>query len=220
MIALLKKDWRVNRAPVVGTLVVLLGVYAFAFSMRVYISQAERGSASISISHTFFSAGMFMLSLAPILAGCYGGIAFAAERRERSADFLAMLPTSRVRIVLSKSITGWGCSFAPWLLSILVILATDVFTGDSRQGSGATWREVVMGSSGALIMCFGLAWLLSTFLESPAISSSISIGVTVALVIWFAMHDRYLDNMSWWMIGIGATGYIAGTIYYLRRIEP
>ena len=37
--------------------------------------------------------------MATILSSVFGGVAFAQERRERSADFLAMLPITRGKIV-------------------------------------------------------------------------------------------------------------------------
>ena len=220
MIALLKKDWRVNRAPVLGSLVMLLVVYGLAISWLIHTSTEHR-----FVRLTFFGAANTMLFLSSILAACFGDTAFAAERRERSADFLAMLPTSRARIVLSKSIIGWVCVFALWLLNVCVIIATDVLSDAFRFDSG--WAGIVV-NGGCQIMCFGLAWLLSTFLESPAISASVSIGATTAFVFGFELfassHDftraQAWPIVFWFTTCVGAISYITGTIYYLRRIEP
>jgi ABC-type transport system involved in multi-copper enzyme maturation permease subunit len=224
MFALMKKDWRLNRAPMVGAGVIMLGVYGMTFFYILFTPKESFGYRNIY--EPIVKAGTIMMMISCILAACFGGMAFAAERRDRCADFLAMLPVSRLRVVLSKSIVGWKCALAPWLLNAMVIYAILLTAHD--QSDVKSIILLAASTVCCLIMCFGLAWLLSAFLESPALSSSISIGFALAFVflILDAVNYRVITNrqasilMIWINPCIGIVSYIAGTIYYLRRVEP
>src|SRR5207253_1733249 len=98
---------RLNRVAVVGSVFLLaapygIGIISFiANRTDYYVPPASPWQEVRLIAVT---CGGFGLMVTVFLAAIFGGIAFAQERRDRSADFLAMLPTSRRQIVISKFI--------------------------------------------------------------------------------------------------------------------
>src|SRR5437868_14263220 len=117
MTALLKKDWRVYRVAVVGSVIVLAAPYFLSIIAIIYNKSELRDG---EISSFALSASMADLWLTAILASVFGGVAFALERRERSADFLAMMPTSRARIIASKVVIASVCLVTMWLVNVTV----------------------------------------------------------------------------------------------------
>ena len=80
----------------------------------------------------------------------------------------------------------------------------------------------------AAILLFGTAWMGSSFLESPAIGTSVGIGAPIALLIVLSVLQYYTGNdafeLGWWYNAmctiLGIACFITGTVHYLRRIEP
>ena len=81
-------------------------------------------------------------------------------------------------------------------------------------------------------MLFGVAWLISSFASSPSIAACTSIGlfITAALLYNLICHayagqPPYADEANYDLIGcalcamVGVFSFLAGSIYYLRRIE-
>ncbi len=85
--------------------------------------------------------------------------------------------------------------------------------------------------SGAAV--FGPAWLLSSLTASPTIA--VFWGLMTPLTVWLGImfvhnlcHPNWNDvsesSLGLWYAGIclvlGIAGFVAGTWYYLRRVEP
>jgi ABC-type transport system involved in multi-copper enzyme maturation permease subunit len=229
MIALLKKDWHVQRVAVIGTIIMTLLPYI------ILVGVSSMDEEHFARPDYFVSGASCALWLVTILGSVFGGAAFAQERRERSADFLAMMPTSRARIVLSKSIVGIGAVAILWLIHFAVLMLA-LHTYAQRYGKAGTLaaaglREPVLESIAAALMIFGIAWLMSTFLSSPSISAVVGLAAMLATMMTLRLieHSMLLrDEMAriapWLICGIlgisGVIAFIAGTIYYLLRVEP
>jgi ABC-type glycerol-3-phosphate transport system permease component len=93
------------------------------------------------------------------------------------------------------------------------------------------WNDLFEGFAiwhGAIIMLFGVAWMLSTFFKSPAYAASIAIAKTVGVGIIVNMCGEALQwPRGWpptvfWAVTtvIGLVSFTAGTAYYMRRVEP
>ncbi len=218
MIELLKKDWRNNRAAVIGGLVLLAMPYLTALisllARQVPMGPRERIGA-------IGGAAIIDLGLAVILSGVFGGIAFALERRDCSMDFLVMMPVRRGRIVLSKFIVIAACLATVWLINVAVI-------GVCNQYELALPGDVILSDLTISIMAFGMAWFCSSFLESPAISASIGVGAAIALYVGImsvssnlGWSDAVCYHILWvWTTVVGFVAFIAGTIYWMRRVKP
>jgi hypothetical protein len=223
MIALLRKDWRLNRGMVFGSIALFFGLQAMAL-LWLFGERWDQWTLA-EVRDTFLGVGVWSLYFSPMLAACYGGIAFAAERQDHSADFLGILPVTRLRIVISKTIVGLACPVAFWLISVCLVWAIQILNPYMLFGI----HVFVFAAFACLIMAFGLAWLLSAFLTSPAAAALISVCTTGALaftVMERANRSYHLPEaeaqamMSQTTLWVGIAAFIIGTFYYLRRVEP
>jgi ABC-type transport system involved in multi-copper enzyme maturation permease subunit len=169
------------------------------------------------------------IALTGAMAAVFGGVTFAYERRERWADFLAMMPTPRTYSILSKSALP---------LAVLVpIWAFNIFAAhwlNEVEPPGVNEVNLLISSAGPMFMLFGIAWLLSSFLSSPAIAACASIGLFLASSLFYNVlcaylysgHPSYADKANYGLIGcglcaiVGVISFVSGSIYYVRRIAP
>jgi ABC-type transport system involved in multi-copper enzyme maturation permease subunit len=231
MLAMLRKDWRLNRFAVASNVGLIAIIYGLSLIPLAY------GTAAFLDTVTGPAIGSMMVT--GLLAAVYGGVAFANERRERSANFLAMLPARRGLIVLSKVVVAGVCLLAVELLNLA--FAAGLIKELSGQIMDDRIPKTVYQFAGcvaaATVMLFGVAWLCSTFLESPAISASVSIGITgvmltlITSIIEFGDYPRggryfgvvyelQIRFCTWCSLLMGIISFSVGTIYYLRRVEP
>lgn len=228
LLVLMRKDWRVYRVAVVGGPALLLAMYMMGMAGFIYSRLTSPGAANRSPSEelaVWLNVAAYLgFAIIMLMAAVFGGISFALERRERWADFLLTLPPDGTWIVLSKLLVSTASLAAMWLFNLLVLLFAWALYPHLVQQSPETgyWALVLP------VAFFGLAWLCSTFLTSPAISACISIAITIFGTIalttligktWWDMEvaNQVTTHVAW-MTGLLA--WLAGTIYYLRRVAP
>lgn len=243
MLALLQKEWRLNRAVVIGCLVTTVMPYAISVG-NVWINP---GSYSNVEARTYLQAVQLAawacLGITVIFAAAFGGLTFAGERRERTAEFMAMLPVSRGAIVVSKLVVPLACLAALLAIHLLVLVLCGVWAARIGISANRDGREdllpgvILVGGYAAAF--FAIAWSLSVFLRSAAIAAAIAIGVGVGLFFgmmeWGERVNRFLHEHNFarpeseieTMVVISATVVlIAGvlivlsSLHYRRRVEP
>jgi len=227
MMALIRKDWRQNQVAIVGSAVMLGFIYLLAIYSILFQTNPDRPRDVPEIIIGFSLAGFWITAL---MGAVYGGTAFALERRERSADFLAMLPTTKTRIILSKLIVAAACLLLMWLINFMVMLSVSR-TYIPFKGWTNVDEIIAMTTAGA-VMTFGVGWLFSSLLTSPAIAASISIGASPVILIltclfvapWYR-PDTFSDELAycyaaWCGLFVGVICLVAGTVCYLWRVEP
>ena len=89
-----------------------------------------------------------------------------------------MLPTSRIRIALSKAIVSIASVIVLLVLNVFVTFACMHF-GWMNNSVRADARVICIITS-ASIMAYGISWMLSTFMSSAALAFGISIVLTLA----------------------------------------
>jgi ABC-type transport system involved in multi-copper enzyme maturation permease subunit len=231
---LICKDWRIYRPAVVGGVVLALmpGVLGWVFS------STRNVDFGVPTLQREFGAPVTMM-----MAAIFGGIAFAAERRDGSAEFLAALPPPRWAVVGSKLIVSLVCLFglmclAQALSRIMLGIALKFGGHSDRHWSGSFWWTLGEWERGA-VLTFGLAWLCSTVLRSTALSAMIAMAASLGLIagywsFWrgemyvaeilsscFRMPKYYVGTIYWNLpevIGVCALGY--AIVHYLRRVTP
>ena len=229
MIALLKKDWRANRSIVLGSLAMIAMPYVI-----VLVGDALQRSSPKTARYMvqdFMAAAAGSMWLITLIAPIFGAAAFAQERRERSADFVAMLPITRRQIVLSKFITIVSWLAVTWLANLAVLMLARWLAPEASKSLSDLVETLVLSLAFGT-MLFGVSWLLSAFLNSPAVAAGGAIGAMVGL--WFCLvliiahaepHGGDADDL---LIGaggvfgvlIGLAAFIGGSVYYVHRIEP
>ena len=228
MIALLKKDLRLNAVPILGGILLVATPY-----LAVFVAALTMKSRPGEIPRDFQVASVMGAALAVAITAVVGGAAFALERRERSADFLALLPVTRDKILFSKLIIGVTFSAPLWLANLLAYRITIHKVPLGAQANIAGYFPFAFAAIW-MFVAFGIAWFLSSFLHSPAIAACISIGIVIAAAFlavyvpqffspaFIAGHSDLLVFaviLSPILIPT-AVIFLAGTIYYLLRVEP
>ncbi|HEY1685496.1 MAG TPA: ABC transporter permease subunit [Tepidisphaeraceae bacterium] len=231
---LLGKDWRLNRVIVVGLLLggaapYLIATAAFFWDRHEYwlmrsdmTTGAYRFADYPSWRNFLENASSVAMLITALFATIFGGIAFAQERQDRSAEFLAMMPARRSQIIYSKLFVSAVC-----VLGALAIHECIAAACATRQSH---WINFLVSDISqfwaANIGLFGIAYLFSTFLNSPAIATSISIGVLCFVEACIAVFVAMPGNRANGILAIAMTAYIGvagilvGSVYYARRVAP
>ena len=177
---------------------------------------------------------------AGLLASEFGGMAFARERKDCTADFMALLPVSRVQILASKLVVGGVSIIASTVIPMIVGVESfeHQFVYDEHLSFIWKWESwagqttILFGFALELytFACmvtalFGVAWLLSTFSESSVVSTCTSLAITLAMFVLTEFNGKpdYTSRqlvISLSMLALGLPGLFAGTIFYVRRISP
>ena len=226
MRALLWKDYRVNRGVLVMGVALLLGPYVAVAAGTAYeywpVVPPAAQCAALLVVASVFSLGLSQLTLVTL-----AGNAIAAERADRSAEFLAYLPPSRLRILASKALLALLAAAVIWAVNLIVadIVAPAVGTPRGNLVDGLADRSILAASS---VMLFGAAWLGSAFLTSPAIATSLGLGATLAVpflvAATFALLGWPREDLQHWYeltcLVLGGLCFACGSAYYLRRVEP
>jgi ABC-type transport system involved in multi-copper enzyme maturation permease subunit len=226
MRALIAKDWRLYRLPVIGLIVAGVGAYFLAIGAESF------SGWTFTLARILEDASFIALLLTALLASAFGGIGLAGERNERTAEFTALLPVTRNQIVTSKILVAGAVLLAFTLFYALLYFlfanADDDWTFRSVRENAVQLLECEIG---CLLTLYGVAWLVSTFSTSAAISACVSIAVTAGMLasVSLRMHTRYdrgelgteaafYNELAITTSIVGLSCLIAGTIYYLRRV--
>jgi ABC-type transport system involved in multi-copper enzyme maturation permease subunit len=220
MIALLRKDFRLNRVPIFGGVLLVAMPYIVGLIVAIF----DRVNSERTIGDSFISIPLMSLVMTHFMAAAVGGTAFAYERRERWSDFLLTLPVSRFNSIISKIIL----SFAFILLARAInVVAALLIIRNPRNDPAII---VLLLSSCSVFMCFGAAWLFSSFLSSPAHSASAAIGLLLTGVLLTSLinefhpelfrTERAIYVVQTAAAAVGVFSAVGGSIYYLRRVSP
>lgn len=165
------------------------------------------------------TVGMSLL-LSMVTFALLGGYAFAAERADRSADFLAYIPASRLATVTSKAVVSISASL------ILLVIHRLLFRAFAPADTSAA--ESLYYSFFTAILMLGVAWLCSTATSSPTLASGSGIFAPILGVITIHSAHRAFDlpmesygqhYIIFCLVG-GCLSFMLGSAYYLRRFMP
>jgi ABC-type transport system involved in multi-copper enzyme maturation permease subunit len=189
--------------------------------------EATRASAWAVLLAT---SGYFSLMCSQASLALLSGHVIAAERGDRSAEFLAYLPPSRWQVLLSKAVVLFGATALVWGLNMGASLGADYLVHGTDAARMLTGDMTSLPRLAAIgVLAIGAGWCASSVLENsgPAVAFAL-----VAPIVTFGGFQltRYLanwpDELSFanvyftacWPIAIGL--FAAGTAYYLHRVEP
>ncbi|MFH1107898.1 MAG: hypothetical protein V1790_01680 [Planctomycetota bacterium] len=228
MKSLLWKDYRINRLLLIFGLVVCFGPWIIAIARNLLI-EWRGGDAWWAPGFWAFVYGISLV-LSLFTFAMLGGNAVAAERADRSAEFLGYLPVSRGAVLASKSIIALGPTFLVWAVNLaaLFIVApsiTHVPAADIVAKSDVP--ESLGLFAGLTVLLLGSGWFWSTVLNSHGLATGMSFFTLAALGMGFMglMFGFGLETIieDWFVsvcVAVGIGGYVAGCAYYLHRLEP
>jgi ABC-type transport system involved in multi-copper enzyme maturation permease subunit len=226
MRALLWKDYRLNRGVLLLGITLLLAPYATVAAVVLYAHWPSLPAAA-EWSRLLLTASLFSLGLSSLTLVTLAGNSIASERADRSAEFLAYLPPSRLRILVSKALLALLVAGVIWVFNLSVGEVIAPTLGSSLGNPADELAPRSMLAAGAVLL-FGAGWLGSALLSSPAIATSLGIGAALA-VPGLIMTMRVLftippeDVQHWGLITaltLGTLCFVSGSVYYLRRVEP
>lgn len=173
------------------------------------------------------------LGLSAFVAALAGGNAIAGERADRSAEFLATLPVSRARILAPKVTLASLALLAFWLIDLLALyltVASAQVDEEACRNLRGTIRTVVPLFGVSAVLAFGAGWLFSALRASPAIATALAMIAPVALAMVSeafieALGAPPIEGRLWSTYvacgpPLGVAAFVAGTLHYLRRVEP
>jgi ABC-2 family transporter protein len=207
---LLWKDYRLSRAILLAGVLLALGPCLFGARDRVL--------------DPWWTISAFLSQFTMALLA---GNIIARERADRSAEFLAFQGASRAAVITSKALL---CLLVFVVINVLVVVSWEalLLTPDPYSLRLPRWYTAshLFGAASTGLAFWGCCWLLSSFLESPAVAVLIGIPVP-ALVVFVLNQVDWGQRLStyWYCYGgtcsaIGTACFIAGTYYYMRRREP
>lgn len=227
MRALLWKDYRLNRAILILGLAMLLGPYLAAGLLGLR-GHARSPAGGAEWSSLFGAAADFSLGMSLLTVALLAGNAFAGERADRSAEFLFGLPLSRRKIVSGKAILALGATAVIWGVNLLMVSVIVPAVADTLD-HGPARHSPVPGLAATSLLLLGAGWLGSSLLESPSMATGVAFAGPI-LVIGTLLASSMLsewpapdDLEGWYKAGclvLSPTCFVAGTAYYLQRVEP
>jgi ABC-type transport system involved in multi-copper enzyme maturation permease subunit len=230
------KDYRENRLVVFATAGFLLVPHLFVL-YALCEDSIHGGANSRTWIDGFGASSMFSLFISQLAIALIGGNAIAGERADRSAEFLASLPIPRNRIVTSKLLLSLAIIGVIWLMDGPALLYLTAHGAQPiPRPDEILW--VLGGTAIVAMMFFGVSWLLSSFLSSPTFS--VVGGLLTPALLWAGIlfacylfhvegdYNRWLEDhvlaivFSYFglCLALAPVCFVAGTWYYLRRVEP
>jgi hypothetical protein len=229
MNALLQKDFRLYRAPICTAALTIVAPWLLLIVAGFYRILA--GPPALGVNFLQTAAGFGIVS-SIVVAAIFGGFAFSVERREKSADFLAMLPVSPWQVMGSKLLISLGPIVVLWLIQSSAFFLVNSAGQDINDSVRITDELVTTYavSLSAIILVFGLAWLAGLFIKSPSISASIALMALLAsgffIRLWLENQfgevrtaDLAALSFSMWAM-TGVACFLIGTAVFTRRIRP
>jgi ABC-type Na+ efflux pump permease subunit len=232
---LLWKDYRHNRLVVFTGLLLVLLPYVLALYLTLggpFPGLYDPHLPTWQWRENFGAASIGSLFLGQVVFALIGGNAIAGERVDRTAEFLFSLPIARRRLLASKLLLV--------LLIAAVVWANVAVLGRAQKEFPQTreWAGILeIGANLAItsLVFFCVAWMLSSFTPSPVLSTCG--GLIAPILVWggfwsvmwlsnpAALASRqFVDNAEFWYraicLTIAPVSFLAGTWYYLRRVEP
>ena len=226
---LLWKDYRHNRLIVFAGLFFLLVPHLVALCAtchaKVYGPPVpSRWKMNFSVSSAY------SLAICQLAVALIGGNAIAGERVDRSAEFLASLPITRRRLLVSKLLVALAITAILWLNAplLLYLVTTSEFSPNEIDFERGLINIAVTG-----LTFFSVGWFFSAFLASPtfAVVGALAVPLVVILGLDYGdylfewhLNDRNIELLELLYrticLTLAPVCFAVGTWHYLRRVEP
>jgi ABC-type Na+ efflux pump permease subunit len=217
MKALLWKDVHINRAMLCATAILLAFPYVIAAALQTYWHYRHSHPYE-PWSPLLMYTGLWSLGLSILGVTLLAGNAFAGERADRSAEFLASVPVSRRAVLTSKALVLLTAGVLIWLLNLGVIYGfthglpttasyREVWEPDARGAfhvSNPQQAEGVLRDRDEALpllalttfLAVGVAWGGSCLARSPALAACAGLGAPIVLGMVFAIVSGALPENS------------------------
>ena len=220
---LLWREFHWNRVVVIQAVVVFLLPYAILLIIGLWPRDASLSWKDVRVG--MGGAAVYSLVISQITIAFLGGNAFAGERSDRTAEFLAFLPISRNQRLFSKLLFASIVAALIWGINGIVfgILGgfDDLLDGD--------WTLIARYIASTGLVMFGVGWLISSIQSSSpfAVFGGIAVPMLTMIGLWltivFGVEGSGEYFAKWYTlisVSLGAIGFALGTWLFLGRVEP
>lgn len=226
MNALLWKDYRVNRIVVIVAMVILFGPLIVATAVNGILG--VRYHAMVNWFEVVTQTACVTLAFSLVTVALVGANAFAGERADRSAEFMAYLPPTRKQKLSSKLIFV-ACLMTFIVLALLLMFyAVAPVVGEETAHTTRLRHDFTYAMWPTAVLIFGAAWCASSVLSSPTFAAGVGFFAPWLLfallsLVFYGFDLKEASMQPWWLwtaAPLGVLSFAAGCVYYLRRIEP
>ena len=227
MTALLWKDYRLSRGVLLLGAALFVGPYAQGCLAALHAHWPGLPPAG-DWPALLLTASSVSLAMSPLTLLILAANSIACERADRSAEFLAYLPPSRLEILVSKALLVLLAATLVWAVNLLVANALVPALGPVPANTVAHLASWDLLAASA-VMAFGAGWLGSALCDSPALATCLGIGLSLAVPPMIKLVEVLPwsadDNVRHWafftgLLTLGVAFFVSGSVHYLRRVEP
>lgn len=216
---LIWREYRLNR------LILMVGLGLLVLPYVIVLSVIWWTEESPPVFEVIGCTAVYSVVFIQLTAALLGGYAIAGERNDRSAQFVAYLPVSRMRRLTAKLSVILTATVVLWGVDLLVFFGLAPELGLSDYSS---IQNILGHSAVAGLAFFGVAWLISSLQSSP--SFAVAGGLITPLVLIAIRHigepptpsQEQFQRIAYFAICsiVAVVCFSIGTWYYLRRVEP
>lgn len=229
MKTILWREWRWSRLIFVVGLGLFLWPYIVA--TLVILWPSERSLDSSDVAQDFIVAATLSLAGSQLTICCLGGNAWAGERSDRTAEFLAYLPIAKWQRMLAKLSLIAGVTLLILVINgLMVWLLNDLLEPIIREN--VDYISTLQYIAVAGFVMFGVAWCVSSFQSSSAFAVCGGVITPWVISLCILMIDLnfeletetrgqlYESGFLVISLILGTLTFVFGTWYFLKRVEP
>lgn len=222
---LLWKEYRQSRLVLVSMGVMLLLPYATVIVVNVVVALSDADARSGIWLESLAGASIAGLFISAVLCAFLSAQVVAGERADRSAEFACYLPISRGHAVSAKALFA----AAVCALMILANVAVNCLVESLQDGMLDPRMFGLAGVAATLaVLVFGVSWAVSALSARPPIGAASGLLSTVLLLMLFEIMEfaTGIEGLISAEVGagiaaaVGLTGFVVGTLWTVRRVEP
>lgn len=228
--ALIWKDLRINRLPLLIGAFVLVAPYIVAGVAVTHMPLWQEATPASAWAVLLTTGCYFSVMCSQPTLAMLSGHLIAVERGDRSAEFLGYLPPSRGLVLFSKAVVLAGTFLAVWGLNLLLHATAAWIAPDSDAARVLTSHMASLSRlAGIGLLAAGAGWCASATLDNsgPAVALGLAapavlFGVLLAANSAFSIpNDLAFAAVYFTLCPILAVACFAiGTFCYLGRVEP
>jgi len=231
---LLWREYRLNRLILMAGAVLLLAPYVVGLIVLCWaICWAKEPPVIEGLPYAvvvFGAAALYSILLSLFTVALLGGNAIAGERADRSAEFMAYLPVSRGRRLASKLSLTLLATASIWAVNLLVLGALVSLTPEMRWSGLSQHASSLAYWALTSLLIYCVSWLFSSLQSNPSVAICtgavsplfVVMGLQAAAWIWsMPITSRFLPiGYPIASLLLAVASFAAGSVYYLRRVEP
>jgi ABC-type transport system involved in multi-copper enzyme maturation permease subunit len=224
--ALIWKDIRLNRLPLVFAAAMVVVTYVAVVVQFSMYPAVKAGTWSHFLAAVMFAGSIASHAVAQFSLSILAGNLVAAERVDRSAEFLAYTPASRGMILGAKGTLLAAVALGLMLLHLVGMLIPLAFAAPGA-GTNTESTLTLFASIAAYGFCgAGVGWMASCMLSSNSSAvlfaivtpALVPIATILSLQVFDAHESEPAVRVAGWC-ALGLAGFLWGTSHFLGRVE-